>query len=1185
MRPIKLEIEGLHSFESKQVIDFKSLSNKNIFGIFGQTGSGKSTILDAIVLALYGKVQRSKTNSDFINTKCKKTVINYTFSFKAEGEEKVYTINRVFKKKVKDNGVDQVAEILEVGAFGSHQIMEGANKVDKFIANLFGMTDTEFLKCVALPQGEFAAFLKAKPNERISIIGNIFDLNKYGEELWEKVKNRCEALETEKAVLNGKLTVLGTESKEGIDRSKEIYEKKVDEKNKIEAELALKTKIEKEEREVVVLSTELNEVCEKIAECKEISASIDFKKEALMRAKKLSDNVYLIDREQELTKLILTENDEIYKLNDALEAENNRLNQFEAESSLECEELKGDIELSTKRQEELNLILPIEQEVDKQKEQFANLKNDKSIIEKNIETLSRKLSNKKLDKSIINNELLEINEKIAKLKESLSNYDSLLAYTALSKYTEELRGYQKFADVHHSDAILLLSTAISNIDSAKKEEQEIVYLVKSLQQKYTKKANGKEPYMLNKKDEIEIEHEKFLVFKQKVENLENEQIKIIKNINAQENFKAQKQEEKIELDEKYKEIYEDILVLKNKEQELLNKKLNTVSENGLANLIKKVKIGEICPICKNEVLEKNVCASIDLIVIENDIDSLQKNIEVKEEKKEAIVYKLARVVSTIEAIDKEIENLTQESEEIKNNIMNIVKDYTGIVVPDVQQKINELETDILNKKDQIMADYKQEIAYFKKLQEIKESIVKNNVISLMAKEQSQMFNELYNTISFSIKNKDNEMLSIVSEGDDFATKIEEMKNINIDLEQALNKKDALNSKLLALTDEILSQETTLAVLLEQKKNNIETSQNVLEDIKAKESRVGLVVTGSVQEAIEIVKIDIQNKRHRIEELDKLKKERQESLSQLKNRLTELVVANNTHNEEHSLVAVRLQAILNELGLLSIEEAKPFVLEKDEIIAMENAIIQYETKFKHYIKRKEELEQKLNGRISADAILNQLSIEIIQIKERLEDLNNEIITLGYDIKIREQKLNEILLLTRELDVVNKKYDAAKELYTAIKGKALLEFIAEEYIDDISFMASSKLQVLMDGRYELKYSDREFFVLDNFNDGALRPVSTLSGGELFVVSLALALSISDAIISKSNKTMDFFFLDEGFGTLDKEYCEYVVDSLMKLTSENLTVGLISHIPELQERISEKIYITKTSNGSVIKNISSI
>ena len=81
MKPIKLEIEGLHSFQAKQVVDFNALSNSGIFGIFGQTGSGKSTILDAIILALYGKVQRSKTNSDFINLKSKKAVVSLTFSF------------------------------------------------------------------------------------------------------------------------------------------------------------------------------------------------------------------------------------------------------------------------------------------------------------------------------------------------------------------------------------------------------------------------------------------------------------------------------------------------------------------------------------------------------------------------------------------------------------------------------------------------------------------------------------------------------------------------------------------------------------------------------------------------------------------------------------------------------------------------------------------------------------------------------------------------------------------------------------------------------------------------------------------------------------------------------------------------------------------------------------------------
>ena len=67
MRPIKLEIEGLNSFETKQVVDFEKLGG-GVFGIFGKTGSGKSTILDAMTLALYGKVERTKQNIDFVNT-------------------------------------------------------------------------------------------------------------------------------------------------------------------------------------------------------------------------------------------------------------------------------------------------------------------------------------------------------------------------------------------------------------------------------------------------------------------------------------------------------------------------------------------------------------------------------------------------------------------------------------------------------------------------------------------------------------------------------------------------------------------------------------------------------------------------------------------------------------------------------------------------------------------------------------------------------------------------------------------------------------------------------------------------------------------------------------------------------------------------------------------------------------
>ena len=79
MKPIKLTIEGLNSFETKQELDLQSLTG-GVFGIFGKTGSGKSTILDAITLSLYGKVERSKQNIDFINTKCSKATVSFTFS-------------------------------------------------------------------------------------------------------------------------------------------------------------------------------------------------------------------------------------------------------------------------------------------------------------------------------------------------------------------------------------------------------------------------------------------------------------------------------------------------------------------------------------------------------------------------------------------------------------------------------------------------------------------------------------------------------------------------------------------------------------------------------------------------------------------------------------------------------------------------------------------------------------------------------------------------------------------------------------------------------------------------------------------------------------------------------------------------------------------------------------------------
>ena len=102
MKPIKLKIKGLNSFIEEQTIDFEKLTDRGFFGIFGPTGSGKSTILDGITLALYGNVSRKSSN--YINTNCDR--LNVNFEFQISGAEiKRYVIDREFRRK-KDGSIN-----------------------------------------------------------------------------------------------------------------------------------------------------------------------------------------------------------------------------------------------------------------------------------------------------------------------------------------------------------------------------------------------------------------------------------------------------------------------------------------------------------------------------------------------------------------------------------------------------------------------------------------------------------------------------------------------------------------------------------------------------------------------------------------------------------------------------------------------------------------------------------------------------------------------------------------------------------------------------------------------------------------------------------------------------------------------------------------------------------------------
>ena len=219
-------------------------------------------------------------------------------------------------------------------------------------------------------------------------------------------------------------------------------------------------------------------------------------------------------------------------------------------------------------------------------------------------------------------------------------------------------------------------------------------------------------------------------------------------------------------------------------------------------------------------------------------------------------------------------------------------------------------------------------------------------------------------------------------------------------------------------------------------------------------------------------------------------------------------------------------------------------------------------------------------ISDDAVSAALTLKTESEKE-LENCLREIAVTADRAKNLKERLNKKSELKKQYELARRERDLIGKLKSLLRDNKFMEYIANEHLVNISRAASKILIELTDGRYYLAYEDNNFCVGDNYNGGSLRKVKTLSGGETFLVSLSLALALSSTICNRSLKSIEFFFLDEGFGTLDGDLIDTVLGALEKLKNENFSIGLISHVEELKHRISSKITVNKAteSHGSTI------
>ena len=212
MKPIKLSIEGVFSYRTRQEIDFTKLSSEGIFGIFGNTGSGKSSIVEAIIFALYGKIERvSGKQIDLINLQSNKAVIDFEFEVSGKAYRVVVNLTRTSSGHSTKKLFYQKQE-------GQYRAMEEKISGEQ----LTGLSYDNFCRVVIIPQGKFQDFLTLTSGERTKMLKEIFpSLKKYDlSNTLKAMREETEGMQKEKM---GQLNSYSEYTIEALNERKEQY--------------------------------------------------------------------------------------------------------------------------------------------------------------------------------------------------------------------------------------------------------------------------------------------------------------------------------------------------------------------------------------------------------------------------------------------------------------------------------------------------------------------------------------------------------------------------------------------------------------------------------------------------------------------------------------------------------------------------------------------------------------------------------------------------------------------------------------------------------------------------------------------------------------------------------------------------------------------------------------------------
>lgn len=1134
MRPVHLSLAGLQSYREKQEVDFAKLSDAGVFGIFGPTGSGKSSILDAMTLALYGKVERAPGGTQGIINQMETTCsVAFTFELSGAGRTDRYRVERSYKRSGDASVTQSITRLVQLEATGPVVLADKAKEVDARIQQILGLSMQDFTRAVVLPQGKFAEFLSLKGVERRHMLERLFHLEQYGDALGARVGAGVREADMAVKQAEAEQLGLGNASEEALK----------------EAALHL----EQAEAAAAEARTRLQSAEHEAADKRALWKLLQEREELEQESLRLSLERHGMETDEARLRL-------------AVQAQ--RVSHF----------LQEWTEAAKERDQAALALEEAERQHSRQTERCGAIREEYGAAQKQLAEeegpLGERLSNVR--------QAMALHEELAgvcRSMEEASGYAEGLA--RMEKETAErlAREQERYGKALALQQELKARLAGLSILSGRREQlQQAVLAVHKLENASQQAAAAEEELQTAR-----LQSRTLLEAGNKAKEAQEQSRRLLEKLAGQSVSLANRLEELAAAAEELERLAAA------GEEEEQKREREELRRSLAGQLARDLKDGEPCPVCGSlshpvhvaseaaggspqnasaaegnppsgaeaarwrrllmdakdlglsaRAKSKALQAERDQLVQAPDADDRMAQPEVAAalQHHDATPPLLLEAEGRLAACREGLAGLEREadrwSRDLRNAAARLRQEETAMAEYIARQAAAQSAEEAVSGR----------VAAARQLVEEEEQSWTLSYPGLLPGEAAAQWAELQEELRLQ-----EELMARLAKADpvleDMSGKLKQLQEEAAGHERERIAADARvqgfasgaeerRAKLLQLLGAPLPQKETAELL--------DSLTARLREIKEREA--------FLRRELELRQAELNDADRRLAAARQARLSADSALDRAK-----------SHGERELAAS----------GFESAEQASAAILSEEAIRTLEARITGYK---EAQLKLKSAIDA-VNGQIGTrrltQAEWEQCEAALAEARQADEAALAQKARALRDMEELHRRHERWLAIEEKRQEAAGRLRNLQKLQTVLRGNAFVEFMAMEQLLQVSRAASERLSQLTRRRYALETdSTGGFIIRDDANGGLRRPVSTLSGGETFLTSLSLALALSAQIQLNGTHPLEFFFLDEGFGTLDPELLETVVHSLEKLHMERLTVGVISHVPELKSRLPRRLVV---------------